>query len=177
MVCFVVVLFFSITGLTLNHPTWTLGGEGSRARLEGTLPANFKSDDGTIDWLTVAEYFRSTHGARGAVADRRSDDSQGTISFKGPGYGADAFFDVDTGTYEMNVESQGPLGVANDLHKGRDSNSSWKWLIDVSAVLLILISATGLGLQLFLRKRRRSGVAAAVIGALIVALLTWFALQ
>lgn len=28
MICFVVVLFFAVTGVTLNHPTWVFGSDG-----------------------------------------------------------------------------------------------------------------------------------------------------
>ena len=42
----------------------------------------------------------------------------------------------------------------NDLHKGRDTSAAWKWVIDVSAGFLVVISLTGIGMQLFLRKRR-----------------------
>ena len=53
----------------------------------------------------------------------------------------------------------------NDLHKGRDASSSWSWVIDASAILLVVVSLTGLGIQLFRRKRRtRALVVAGVAG-------------
>ena len=176
MICFLVVLFFSVTGLTLNHPTWTLGKSETRTTTKGTLPAGWKTG-GTVDWLRVAEYLRATHNLRGAVAEHDSDTKQGSITFKGPGYSADAFFQVATGTYDLTVEAQGLLGVVNDLHKGRDARSSWKWAIDASAILLVVISLTGLLLQFFLRKRRTSALSSAVAGSVILAVLTWLALR
>jgi hypothetical protein len=53
------------------------------------------------------------------------------------------------------------------LHKGRDSGNAWSTIIDVSAVLMTLVSATGLVLIFFLRKRLASGMAAIVIGAIL----------
>ncbi len=176
MICFVVVLFFSATGLTLNHPTWTLGGNGSRSTVSGTLPADWKSGD-TIDWLRTAEYLRATHGLRGQVDEHDADSKTGSITFKAPGYSADAFIQVDNGTYDLTVEAQGPLGVMNDLHKGRDATSSWKWLIDVAAVFLVLISFSGLVLQFFLRKRRFRALSIAVIGGFIALVMTWLTLK
>jgi uncharacterized protein len=169
MVCFVVVLFFSITGLTLNHPTWTLGGSGSQSSAQGTLPATWNSGD-RIDWLVVAEFLRSEHALRGAVSDHTADASSASITFKGPAYSADAFIDPVDGTYDITVASQGPLAFLNDLHKGRDSRGSWLWLIDASAVFLIVISASGLILQLFLRRRRRAAVVTALGGAMLTAI-------
>jgi uncharacterized protein len=75
------------------------------------------------------------------------------------------------------VQEQGWVGVLNDLHKGRDANHSWKWLIDVSAGFLALISFTGLALQFFLRKRRRSALSVAIVGAAVLAMVTFVALS
>lgn len=176
MVCFVVVLFFSITGLTLNHPTWTLG-DGFEHEASGQLPSDWKSADGEIDWLVVAEHLRSTHDLRGEVSEYDATETDGSMTFKGPGFGADAFIDVETGSYDITIAGQGAVGVLNDLHKGRDSRSSWRWLIDASAILLILISFSGLVLQLFLRRRRRSALWSVVGGLVLVALFTWLAVR
>ncbi len=176
MICLLVVLFFSVTGLTLNHPNWTLGAGSERATAQGALPAGW-SEGGSVDWLAVAEYLRDEHGLRGKVVENDNDDQQGSITFKGPGYAADAFFQMADGSYELTVETQGALAVVNDLHKGRDSASSWRWLIDVSAGFLVAISLTGLGLQLFLKARRRSALITAFGGSVLFALFFWVALR
>jgi hypothetical protein len=176
MICLLIVLFFSITGVTLNHPTWTFGAGPSRSSVSGTLPATFRNGD-TIDWLQVAEYLRSKHSLRGAVTDNRADASQGSITFKSAGYLADTQFDAKTGAYTLNLEQTGFLGVMNDVHKGRDTSHSWSWVIDASGVLLAVISLTGLGLQLFLKKRRRSAVVTAVAGSLLLVVLIAIALR
>jgi uncharacterized protein len=176
MISLLVVLFFSLTGITLNHPDWAFGTKPTRQQIQGTLPAN-AFVDGKVDWLNITEFLRNTHGVRGAVTDRNSDELQGSVSFRQPGYGAQAFFDVKAKTFDLTVEQQGLVGVMNDMHKGRDSGSSWRWLIDVSGGLLVLISLTGLGLQFFLRKRRRSAFATVGIGIVVVAVLAYLTLR
>jgi uncharacterized protein len=175
MVCLLVTLFFAVTGITLNHPDWTFGGGSNRTSAEGVLPDTWRADD-SIDWLRVAEYLRKEHALRGEVTDTRGDGTGGSLSFRGPGYGADITFDGE-GAYLLNVEAQGPLAVLNDLHKGRDSRSSWRWLIDVAGGLLVVISLTGLILQFFLRKRRRSALSSAIAGAGVLVVLGWLALR
>ncbi len=174
MICFVVVFFFSATGLTLNHPEWTFGISPKLTKVTGTLPANWRSGN-TVDWLVVAEYMRATNGLKGSVSSHDSDTSQGSISFRGPAYGADAFIDVPKGTYELTVETQGFVGYMNDLHKGRDSPSSWKWVIDISAIFLVIVSLSGLLLQLFLRKRRSTAYGVAGVGGVVTVLMMWLA--
>ncbi len=175
MVCFMVVLFFSVTGLTLNHPTWSFGGD-SEITVEGTMPTDWQGG-ATVDRLATAEFLRAEHNLRGSVSEFDSTEADTSLTFKGPGYSADAFIDNETGAYDVLIVSAGPLGVANDLHKGRDSASSWRWLVDASAILLILISFSGLILQLYLRRRRRSALWSVAGGTVLLALFTLLALR
>ena len=170
MLCLLIVLFFSVTGLTLNHPNWSLGGHTNNVKEAGSLPAASVSDT-TVDWLAVAEYLRSTYSLRGEVSDHQASGGQGSITFKGPGYLASASFALDTRAYQLEVESQGYVGIINDLHKGRDTRTSWKWLIDASAIFLVFISLSGLVLQLVLKARRRSALWSAAGGAVLMVVL------
>ena len=95
------------------------------------------------------------------------------VSFKGPGFAADAFISRETGKYDVNKTSAGFIGLINDLHKGRDTGATWSWFIDMSAVLLALVSLTGLMLLLFLKKRRLPGPLVVVLGGLLASLVYW----
>ena len=165
MVSLLVVLFFAATGVTLNHPDW-LAGERTE-EVTGTLPATWKTAKG-IDWLVVAEHLRAAHGVHGTVADRREDDREGSLTFRAPGYSADAFIDIGDGSYKLTVSYQGAVGVLNDLHRGRDAGNAWAWLIDVSGVFLVFLSLTGLGLLFYLRKVRIKGLVVMTAGAALV---------
>ncbi len=163
MIALAVVLFFSVTGLTLNHPEWTFGLDPVSETVSGTLPDG-SVDNGTVAYLVVSDYLRETYGVEGEVTDYGTTGTDAYISYRGPGYSADATIDTVEGTYEVAIEQQGLLAVLNDLHKGRDTASSWNWLIDASAIFLIVVSLTGLGLQLFLSKRRRLALSIAGAG-------------
>jgi len=168
MVSLLVVLFFAATGVTLNHPDW-LAGERTE-ELTGTLPAAWKTAKG-IDWLVVAEHLRTANGVHGTVADRREDDREGSLTFRAPGYSADAFIDVRDGSYKLTTSYQGAVGVLNDLHRGRDAGGAWAWLIDVSGIFLVFLSLTGLGLLFYLKKLRIKGLLVMTAGAGVVILL------
>ena len=120
-----------------------------------------------IDKLATVEHLRKTHAIHGAVADFRIEDAQLTVSFKGPGYAADAFIDRKTGKYEVNETRMGWVAIINDLHKGRDSGRSWAWVIDLSAGLLVLVSFTGIILLFYLTKKLANGLMAGFAGALV----------
>lgn len=165
MASLLAVLFFAVTGITLNHPSW-LATE-STTETEGRLPAAWKPTAG-IDWLVVSEHLRSAHGVRGAVSDHRADDVEASITFKAPGYSADTFVDVDDGSYRLTVGYQGALGVLNDLHRGRDAGRAWAWLIDVVSGFLAFLSVTGLALLWYLKKVRARALLTMVGGCAVV---------
>ena len=79
------------------------------------------------------------------------EDTDLSIAFKGPGYAADVEVDRASGRYDLTETRLGFLAIVNDLHKGRDSGTIWKGIIDASAGVLAFISLTGLLLLFFLR--------------------------
>lgn len=168
MFSFIILLFFAITGITLNHTEW-FTDQQKTASMKGKLNVQWVSVDDTarIAKLSIVEHLRNTHGIKGAVGEFSIDENQCTISFNGPGYTADAFVNRGDGSYEISETKTGIWGVLNDLHKGRDSGRTWAWLIDVSAVLMVLVSVTGLIMLFFLKKKRVSGVLTIVLGGLI----------
>lgn len=171
MIAFLVVLFFGLTGITLNHPTWTLGDDVNTSQVTGTLPVDTTLADGSVNFLGVSEYVRDTYGVAGHIDSFEVTNGDGSIAYKRAGYSADLLFDVDTGEFRLDVAQQGWVAVLNDLHKGRDTGSAWRWVIDVSAGFLVAISLTGLLMQFFLRKRRRSAYVSAAVGAAVVVVL------
>ena len=124
----------------------------------------------------VSEHLRAVDNVHGAIDEFDGDPSDTTITFKGPGYQADAFIS-EGGTYDLTVTTQGAMAVINDLHKGRHSGSSWRWLIDLSGIGLAAVALTGVVLQFFLRKRRRSAFVSAAVGLGILAFLAYVAVQ
>ncbi len=183
MLAFTIVLFFSVTGLTLNHADWFFGESERRLESPGAVDVrwlrakpNLKSDAAEageeladqVNKLEVVEHLRRTHEIRGVVSEFSVDDQQCVVVFKGPGYGADALIDRDTGKYEVIQSWHGMVAIINDLHKGRDTGTAWSWVIDLSALLTSFISLTGLVLLFYLKQRRGPGLIVAVFGTIVV---------
>lgn len=164
MASMLLVAFFAVTGLTLNHPKWSLGSTSTTTK-QGTLPAG-SVNGATVDYLKISEYARNELGVSGHVKDYGTTGDEGSIDYAGPGYSAHVTFSISTGTINAAVTQNDLLAVLNDIHKGRDTNSSWSWVIDASAIVLLIVTLTGVGIQLFQRKRRTSALITA--GALTV---------
>lgn len=173
MVSFAIVLFFAFTGLTLNHPSWFGGDKQVDVKNSGKLNVKWVNmpDTAKIAKLEIVEFIRNKYGVRGAVTEFKTDDYEVAVTFKGPAYSCDVFIDRESGKYEVTEIKMGLMALMNDLHKGRDSGKGWGWVIDVSAIFLIIISLTGLILLLFIKKKRIPGVVTAVAGVIFCYLL------
>jgi hypothetical protein len=169
------VLFFSVTGITLNHPDWVFGQVERTRAAEGEVDVKWigrelgdSNNFAQVKKLEVVEHLRKTHTIRGALADFRVDDNECMVSFKGPGYSADAFIDRESGHYSLTELDHGLIALINDLHKGRDTGAVWSTVIDFSAGLMTLISLSGLVLLFYLKLKRVTGVVVALAGTAIL---------
>ena len=176
MVAFVVIGFFGITGLLLNHPAWLGGDELITTLSEGTLPATVMDDAGDVEFLAVSEFLRSEEGVVGEVTNFDQVGNEGSINYTGPAYGASARFDVVTLDYTLRVTEENFVNAMRDLHTGSDTNAAWNWLIDISAGFLVFVAVTGVGIQTFLRKRRRKAFGWLVVGTVISIAVAWLTL-
>lgn len=168
MVSFFILLFFAITGLTLNHTEWFADQQTTKT-INGALNTSWVKgkDSAAIAKLEIVEFIRKQHGIGGAVSEFTTDEFQCAISFSGPGYSADVFVNKEDGKYEISETKTGLFGIINDLHKGRDSGQAWKLLIDISAILMTIVSLSGLVMLFFLKKKRVAGVLLILVGTLI----------
>jgi len=168
MLSFAILLFFAVTGLTLNHAEW-FDNQQRPALYHGTLNKTWvnTTESGGVAKDELVNYFRHTYRTKGALSDFHVDGEQCEVLFKGPGYEADATIDRETGKYNLTVSPFSLVAVLNDLHKGRDTGKKWSFVIDFSAILMTLVSLTGLTLIFFLNKRRSSGLLLLAIGALL----------
>jgi hypothetical protein len=176
MVSFSILFFFAATGITLNHQD-KMNGEPKITRFSGHLdPALVAVSVGKqVDQSRVVAQLLAAQKIKGHLSDFRVDDDVVTVSFKGPGYTADAFIDRKTAAYDMTETRMGLVAIINDLHKGRDTGTAWAQLIDLSAVLMMLVSITGLTLIFFLHKRLTLGLWMLAIGTVIsVVVYAWF---
>jgi uncharacterized protein len=174
MLSFLVVLFFSVTGITLNHAEWFDGKQVER-KFTGIVPVTWVNtpDTAQVKKLEIVELLRKQYGIKGYVSDFLIQEDQCSLSFKGPGYSADAFISRKDGKFQLTELRMGLIALLNDLHKGRDSGLKWSRLIDVSAGFLTLVSVSGLVMLFFLKKKRLSGLLLVIAGGAICYLIYW----
>jgi uncharacterized protein len=175
------IFFFSITGLTLNHPDWFF--RETTTSKTGRMDANWlnrktppptnwnESDLGhEIEKLLVVEHLRNEHKLAGRVSDFLAFSDECEVTFQGPGYAATARIVRATGDYELSVTCNDLVSILNDLHKGRHTGPLWSIVIDVSAIVSGLVALSGMVLVFYLRLNRKTRLAISVIGILLVLL-------
>jgi uncharacterized protein len=187
MLSLALVLFFSVTGITLNHPDWFFANTERRVKVKGQIdlkwlvptsasepgPEPSETPNASADTaqgvakLEIVEHLRNAHRIRAALAEFRAEENECLVTFKGPGFAADAFIDRVTGKYDLTQTFHGIVAVLNDLHKGRDTGPVWSVVIDVSAVFMTVVSLSGLVLLFYLKLRRIPGLAVGLAGAIL----------
>ncbi len=163
MISLLIVLFFALTGLVANNPSWTFGQEPQVTSVTGQLPDGAITN-GAPDYLVISEYLRASQGASGQITDYGLSGDTGRITYGSPGYTATASFSVSKATFTLQTTRSGFMALLTDLHKGTNASMPWKLAIDGAAIVLTAVALTGLILQLLMAKKRSTALVLLSIG-------------
>ena len=85
----------------------------------------------------------------------------------------EASIDRETAEYQFSELRLWLAAIINDLHKGRDTGTAWSIFIDISAMLLVFISISGVLLLIWLKRLWRSGFYTIIGGTVAIAIFIW----
>ena len=156
-----VLLLFGITGFTVNHEEWFGATHPHATDAEGTTPRELLAKG---DALRIVEHVRATWRVSGAMTDYDASDDRVSIAFKEPGQLWEVEIEKSTGRTKLHHETYNLVAFLNNLHRGRYAGPAWRWVIDVSALLVVVACATGIVLWLALPRRRLLGIIALAVG-------------
>ena len=187
MALLLVVLFFSVTGITLNRPELFVNSQPTVeeftlklpvALLESGPSAFVPEEEDLIQYLQNQVDISGSPSAMEVFTDVEGGKLiEGEISFdyKGPGFNATVFIDLTTKEAVIEKSHYGVVAVLNDLHKGRNSGDVWKWFIDITALLMVFFVLTGVCLLLPKKKTLATSLKWTALGSLITLLIFFFA--
>jgi uncharacterized protein len=159
------VIFFSVTGIMLNHEEWFGFAAPHITNKEGTLPEAMATEP---DKLAIVEKLRKEFGVTGAMDSFEVETDELRVVFKSAGRRAEATLHRADGHAEVMLETHGFSGRLAELHRGTDAGAAWRlWVIDGTAIVLLLMSLTGLVLWCFVPRWRPFGLVALGVCALI----------
>lgn len=174
------LLLFAFTGITLNH-AGEITAEPVTAEKAVQLPLALipriapRAGEPAKAPLPaeVASYIASQYPTR---AKGEAEYSADEIYLPLPRPGGDGWIAIDraSGAVTSEITDRGWIAWLNDLHKGRNSGTAWKWFIDVFSVACFLFALTGLILLWLHSKRRPSTWPLVGAGLAIPAILAIF---
>ena len=175
---FVWLLFFSITGILLNHPTWLRDGKpataSSQFRLQPHELASVTAQ--TEPGPALVQVMGGKLGLKGQI------DSSGVagqllfVRMRGASGSSELQLDLHTGEGRAAIESFGVPTLFKELHRGEHAGWVWRAIIDITGFALVATSILGLMIYLSMRFRLRTavflvagGMTAMAAGVLLIA--------
>jgi hypothetical protein len=172
---FLALMFFSVTGLLLDHPDW-LAGRGQERESKLVVPtatlaqAHAQHDPNAA----LAAYVAGKVPLVGAYRSAEVDDGQANLRFEGVKGSSTVVVDLQSGQADVTVEHATALTVIGDLHRGKNASIAWRAVIDITAVLVCVMSLIGYVLFFSLRFRLRTSlILTAASLAVLVAVFVW----
>lgn len=172
----IILVFFSITGITLNHADTMTSEPQTEVIILDSLPSLPLDDNGMITASPeLAEYVSEAFGIRLGLAQLEIEERFVTIEYDGPGLQALVEIDQDLGEVYAEKTYYGWIAVLNDLHKGRYTHIVWNALIDISAIILVIFSLAGFVLLLSNKFRFKKVAKYSVAGFIIFTVVYFIA--
>ena len=173
---FITLLFFSVTGLLLNHPEWfepAKTEETAKLILPESVLKSIKQQENPSD--TILEYVRQQQNLVGRYQSSEVMDNEVMIRLESPAGATDIFVMADTGETEITQKPASTVSMLNDLHRGKNSGLGWSWLIDISAIIYIVLSLAGYILFLSIKTRLVTHLVLTAVSLAMIVLLIWSA--
>lgn len=175
------LLLFAITGFTLNHAAEIEGSPQTverAAQLPAPLLPAIKPDDAADTKkplpAPVAEWVEGNLDVKHARGDAEWSADEIYLALPRPGGDGWVAIDRASGAVTTEQTNRGWIAWLNDLHKGRNSGTVWKWFIDIFVLACIVFSLTGLVLLQMHSKNRPSTWPLVGAGLVIPAILAIF---
>jgi uncharacterized protein len=165
---FLLLCFFSITGLLLNHPEW--GSETAPKPIEEKFtlaPQDLRQlNDAEEPEQLLAELAAKHVALKGAFSGGNQVGNDVFVRLQGVRGLTDLRASLITGAVTVVIEPAPTLSILNELHRGERAGTTWRLLIDVIAIVLVVLSIIGYLIFLSLRFRLRTALILTVLSAL-----------
>ncbi|WP_439540700.1 PepSY-associated TM helix domain-containing protein [Sphingomonas sp.] len=175
------LLLFAVTGFTLNHAAEIEGSPQTverAAQLPAPLLPAVKPDDAADTKkplpAPVADWVEGNLDIKHARGDAEWSADEIYLALPRPGGDGWVAIDRASGAVTTEQTNRGWIAWLNDLHKGRNSGTVWKWFIDIFVLACVVFSLTGLVLLQMHSKNRPSTWPLVGAGLVIPAVLAIF---
>ncbi|SBS29784.1 hypothetical protein MAQ5080_01502 [Marinomonas aquimarina] len=172
------MMFFALTGVTLNHLSWNLGDtEQSSQSLE--LPSALLD----LDWqsessqtaLSVLAWLDQEHGFNGVDIEINweLEEQLLLLHLEGPqgSYAIEVYPEDEM--VDVFVRDLPFLEMLNNLHRGKHVTGFWRWLSDISGVCMLIFCLSGLWLLMVNTVQRATTLSWVSMGSVVMVLTVY----
>jgi hypothetical protein len=172
---FLALFFFSVTGILLNHPEWFETYRPAEQKVAFVLaPADLAAAKASPDRGRALAAAAARHASLpGAYASADIDGREALIRLEGPKGSSDLTIDLSTGKADGRVTRPNMMALIQDLHRGKNSGAAWRWVIDLSAWLVIALSLIGYVLFFSLRFRLKTSLILTAVSLAVLIGVAW----
>ena len=173
---FLSLIFFAGTGLFLNNTDW-FASEPEEVSLQINIPADVLAQANALEnpaplLLEAIRKQSLPQVLSGAFKSSDLIDGELDMRLEGAKGHTDITVALDTGRAEITVKPESVLDTLKNLHKGKNVGTVWKLVIDISAILILILSIAGY--LLFFSLRKRKAISLWLTGLCFVTLVSLF---
>lgn len=157
---FLALIFFSATGILLNHPEWFDSNRPAERSTTVTLsPAELAATQSAKDrGRALAQAVALKTPLLGAYSNGDVEGGAAILRLEGPKGASDIDVDLVSGRAEVKVARASLAAVIQDLHRGKNSGAAWRFVIDAAGYLIMALSLIGYVLFFSLRFRLKTSL-------------------
>jgi hypothetical protein len=171
---FAALLFFSATGVVLNHPSWFAASEPRSPPVRLTLtPSQLQA---VRNAQAPAQFLAKLVAERtvlyGEYQDGETEMDQIFVRLRGARGSSDIRANIRDGSITVLSERATTTGMLNALHRGEQAGAAWRAFIDIAAGILIVLSLVGY--VIFFSMSTRLTTALVITGVSVLGIVMFF---
>lgn len=162
MLVLLLMLFFAVSGFFLAHPD--LSHKDNDSSVQNITPpswlisATHWDEKHTQHGLKLMLWLDKTFNIRGVDYEFEWDDMDNllVISLQSPGGHILVEYFIDEQRIAVEQSDFSFLDMLNNVHRAKHTSTLWKYMSDLSAIIMVLFCITGLWLALIHKNTRRA---------------------
>jgi hypothetical protein len=173
---FAALLFFAVTGVLLNHPTWFAAEEPRAAPVKLTLASSQVEElrSAQVPAQALARMVAEKTTLYGEYEDGETAGEQIFVRLRGARGSSSLRASLRDGTVTVVSERSTTIGLLNALHRGEHTGTAWRTSIDVAAAILIVLALVGYAI-FFSMINQRLRTALILTGVSVLGMVMFFA--
>ena len=173
---FIALFFFALTGLFLNNPSWFESNDQETTEkvvLSESFVNELQQQENPTE--SLLQHLRQNQTLIGRFQSSEVMDGEVMIRLESPAGSTDVWALLEAGEVEITTKATNTVSLLENLHKGKNAGTAWSWFIDITAIVILILSVAGFILFLTIKTRLKTHIALTLLSLAVFMMLIWFA--